>query len=243
MNCADEASEDDHHTHSHSHSHTHPHGDPPVATTVAQSLNHRIDTPRLAAYNLRNPQHELPRLFKTQAARLETTPVFRSHFGPELLITIPFTGPVKLFSLLVRAAPDAPHAPHTLRLYRNAPQLSLDSVRTARPTYVCEHPAAASAAASAADSAADTAGFVEHHLPRRKFAGTSTLTIFFDPGPAADPDAGPALELYALELRGDWAGPATRAPVALLYESAARREDHPVGQTADAAASSSRLGL
>lgn len=227
MNCAEEATEEDHNHHNHNHEdhHTHPHGDPPIATSVAQSLNHRIDTARLAAFNLRNRQSELPALFKTADTRYESSPVFRSEFGPELLLSIPFTGPVKLFSLLVRASPDEQHAPRTIKLYRNAPHLSLDTVRAARPTYVCEHPPAASSAAASAAGI-----FVEHHLPRRKFAGTTSLTVFFD-SPDAD---GPPLELYALELRGDWAGPSTGAPVSLLYESAARREDHPLGQTADA---------
>lgn len=215
-NCSNEASEADHHHHSHDHEHgdsqhhTHPHGDPPIPTNVSQSINNKIDTSKLIGYNLINNSNELPKLFKTIDKRYETVPVFKSEFDSEMIIVIPFTGPVKVFSLLINGS----KPPQSIKIYKNSPNLCFDNINNAKPTYQCEHP----------QNVDLSQGYIEHHLPRRKFAGTTSLTLFLEGGNAD------RLELFALELRGDYAGPHPQLPVSLLYESAARPQDHKVAE-------------
>jgi hypothetical protein len=243
MSCAAESTEEDHHSHSHSHSHhhTHAHGDPPLATTPAHSLYAAIDFPHCAAFNLANPSSELPLLFKDSSHRFDVTPSFSSLYGPDLLLNIFFTGPVKIYSVIIRAHPDAAFAPRTLRFFKNAPQLSMETASTTRPLHIAEHPLGVGpvvptneTSASITVPDADGQTFVEHHLPRRKFTGTTTLSIHISTSWASE-DAENADEdspttLYAVEIRGEWAGPSTAMPLGLLYEAAARKEDHPVEQ-------------
>lgn len=220
--CSNEASEEDHHghhgyDHDHDHTHTHPHGDPPLPTSVSQSLNSKIDTSKVSACNLLNSQADLPALFSDSA----DGPLFCSRFGPELILQIPFTGTVKLFSLLLRAPPAADAdtlPPARVRIYRNSPHLDFSTLGGKSPTYECLHP----------EVSGNT--WVEHHLPRRKFAGTTSISVVLDvPSTAAGAAAGATsrVSLYAVEVRGEFAGLRGRVPVGVLYESAARKEDHP----------------
>ncbi|KAG0681088.1 hypothetical protein C6P40_003389 [Pichia californica] len=64
----------------------------------------------------------------------------------------------------------------------------------------------------------------------RDFAGTTSISVVLDvPSTAAGAAAGATsrVSLYAVEVRGEFAGLRGRVPVGVLYESAARKEDHP----------------
>lgn len=251
MNCSEEAGEEDHHQHDHDHDHdhdhgesqthhTHAHGDPPMATTAAQSLYSVIDTSKLQAFNLGNRQSELPHLFKSNDARFEVKPVFRSLYGPELLVTVPFTGSAKVYSMILRTSSSAQHSPRDIRIFKNCPTLTLEDASRGhpRPTHVCQHLSGigvdvdSETVSSVADPTGNT--FVEHHFPRRKFTGTTSLGIFFANSHESctlspdEQDECPPLKIVSIEIRGEFAGVTGRVPVGIIYESAARKEDHPL---------------
>lgn len=223
---------DDHHHHGHGHGHghghdeehdhehTHPPGEPPLPTTSAQSLLAYIDVGRIKVSNAANPS-AINNLFTKE----DNPAPLRSDFGPEILITIPFTVPVKLASVLVTA----PSPPEELKFYLKE-QHDIESANNTRPTHSVQHPP------SVGPSAELSAAIVEHHLPRRKFPQTTEFSILFTGDVANDSEV--SIAISKLEIRGQALKPRKELPTSILYESAPNPSDHPIDQRASFTSSS-----
>lgn len=198
MSCAHEHQDhDDGHGNGH---HTHPHGEPPQATSPAQSLVRYIDSARVVAHNCATPRSQVPLLFTS-----DTTTTVTAEDSDGLLLIIPLTVPCRLFSVVLTSA-TAP--PTRVRFYRNTPGLTLGDVDRTKATHdTGEHAAEALAGAA-----------VEHHLPRRRFASTTSVAVLLTG--AAD------IDVVHVELRGVAQAAGGGAPVGVLYEAAAQQSDH-----------------
>lgn len=211
--------------HSHGHSHGDGHPPPPIPTNPSQSLNSFISTSQLNALNLNNETSLLPLLFKSYEQRYSVNPIFTAD--DDLIIHIPFTSPVKIYSVILRTANGAAK---NIAFYKNQPGLDFESVGSLKATYKAEHPHVGldkgqvdQLAANNVDSFEDDDTFVEHHLPRRLFSGVETFTLYFkDLWDDYDDDE---VVLFSIEIRGEWTG-LKRDPVVAIYEASAQLGDH-----------------
>lgn len=220
----------DHHNHNHGHGHghdeehdhehTHPPGEPPLPTTAAQSLLEYIDIGRIKVSNAVNPS-TVGKLFTKE---INTTPLC-TDFGPELLITIPFTIPVKLVSVLITT----PSPPEELKFYLKE-QHDIESANNTKPTHMVQHPP------NIGPSAEISASIVEHHLPRRKFPQTSEFSILLLGDLINNPNG--KISISRLEIRGQALKPRKELPTSILYESAPNPNDHPIHERTEFQSSS-----
>lgn len=146
-----------------------------------------------------------------------------SSFRPLLQIDLTnsssFTAQVKLHALLIRTSPGG-SAPRTLHLFLNRDDLDFSSAEDAQPTQTFE--------------LSRTSDVQEIPVKRALFAGTRRLTLFFPDNFAsageADPEDGEDEEttrVSYLGFKGEWSA-LGRAPLNIVYESAARPSDHVV---------------
>lgn len=212
MSCEDEhldSSHDHGNGHNHGH-HSHPPHEPELATTPGQTLLQAVEIQRVTAHNAQRPSNaplvlrEYPNRFDLQPGQLQPD---WNRTGPDMLLTIPLTAPCKVFSVILRYAPPAT-TPIKCQFFKNTlPDLQQAAEGAIRPVYESTHPA-------------ETAEHCEHHLPRRKFAGTTSLAVYF-------PDIPEGTALVCVELRGECSKLSKGAvPTGLRVETAPRLEDH-----------------
>ncbi|GMG29123.1 unnamed protein product [Ambrosiozyma monospora] len=221
----------DEHVHGHGdghggHGHSHQHEAAPIPTSTSQSLNSKINTANLEAFNLANPQTDLAELFKSHDKRYELIPVIKSDADNQLIIKIPFAGvTTKLYSVILRTSKLGDHCPKAVKFYKNQDNLDFDSIGSQKPTYVVEHPeiGVEDGEGDELTELVDDNTFAEHFLPRHLFSAVNTLTIFFENNWTDDDDE--VLHLYSIEIRGEFKE-LTKDPIITLYESAANPADH-----------------
>lgn len=214
MSCEDEHFDHhNHHQHHHHHlgddAHTHPPHEPELTTSAGQSLLPWVDLPGVVAHNAQ-AAFAAPLVFRTHAQRFDLAPgqLTPDHrFGPDLLLTIPLIAPCRLFSVILRFSVP-PEAPVKCVLYKNTlPDLQQAARGAIKPLHECTQPA-------------QTAVHCEHHVPRRKFAGTTKLALYF-------PEIPQSTSLVCVELRGESSKLAkSSVPTGLKVETAPRLEDH-----------------
>lgn len=218
--------------HSHGHSHSHGGGDddshiPAVTTYTSQSLISRIDTSKVTALNVVNRQEEVAKLFKNSETRYEVKPVIKSDADEQIILHIPFTNSsIKLYSFILRSNGDL-YCPKSIKLYKNDQTIDFDNVDQKKPTFTITHPHSGVMYNDDDDLPAqiNDEDFVEHQLPRHKFAGLQHLTIFIDTIYGREE----VTKLHSIELRGEFIE-LNKDPVISLYESAANPADHKLVQ-------------
>ncbi|KAI0556233.1 PITH domain-containing protein [Xylaria curta] len=159
---------------------------------------------------------------KTWSERLQTTPELASDVDEQILITVPFTGQVKLHSILLRTSPSA-SAPRTLRVFINRDDLDFEGAESREPTQVFE--------------LSQTSEIQEVPVKKTLFRNTQRLTLFFvdnfgtrrsdddsDSG-SEDDDDEEVTRLSYIGFKGEWMA-LGRAPAQILYEAAANPNDH-----------------
>lgn len=219
------------HTHSHSHSHSHGHEDnndhvPPIPTSSAQDLAPYIDTPRLTALNSNVSNSSLPQLFvkpegDQEQGRFSLEFPVGSDLDTQLIINIPFTGYVKLFSIILRTSGEEEQCPKQIKVYKNINDIDFENERKAH--FRITHPHIGVHETQALIDT-DESNFVEHHLPRSAFQSTTLLTLFIQNNWSDDDDE--CVKFYHIELRGQFQSPLTKEPIITLYEAAANPADH-----------------
>lgn len=206
----------DPHDHGHGHSHNHDDDDhiAPPNSNQAQTLWQFIDHEQVRVLNERvaNSGRAILRQYED---RLSLEPYLESDADEELLITIPFTGLVKLHSVLMRSFGDE-RSPKTLRLYKNRDDLDFTTAQDTEPLQKLHFP---EGVGSETDQ---DQGVVEFAVNRPKFANITSLTIHIPENWGEDTTA-----LTYIGLRGDWQR-LSRAPVVTTYEAAANPADHKV---------------
>ncbi|OOQ90964.1 DUF1000 domain protein [Penicillium brasilianum] len=148
---------------------------------------------------------------KTWAERLNDQPELESDADEQLLMHIPFTGQVKLHSILIYTAP-TPAAPKTLKLFKNRDDLDFSTASDLPPTQTIEVPR-------------PVAGEDVFELPlnRAHWNTTTSITIFIEDN-WSDGDEDITRVGY-IGFKGQFMA-LNREPISFLYEAAANPSDH-----------------
>lgn len=209
MSCQDE------YIHNHDHGHDENDHVPPPDTNQIQTLYPYIDLSNVTARNATKPEHAA-RIVRPWEERLLDDPILTSDVDEELLIVIPFTGMVKLHSILIRSLGDE-SAPEDIVLFKDQPQLDFDKAASLPPVQKLTNPAGVSAGVSTNET---REGIVQFAVNRPKFTNVQSLTIYIPSN-----YGGEQTKLLYIGLRGEFSEP-KRAPVIAQYEAAANPADH-----------------
>ncbi|KAI9807498.1 MAG: hypothetical protein M1825_005438 [Sarcosagium campestre] len=194
-----------HRDHDHDHDHDHDDDQTPAHQTHLYS---QIAFDQIQTLNETTPGSGTAIVHKTWSERLSQLPELTSDADEQLLMTIPFTGQVRLHTLLVRSS-DQPSAPRTVRLFLNRDDLDFSIASSLEPTQTIELPR--------------TDQLQEHSLKRVLWNATRSITIFVEDNHGS----GEVEETTCsyIGFRGEWMR-LSREPVSVLYEAAARPADH-----------------
>eukprot|EP01113_Clastostelium_recurvatum_P045257 TRINITY_DN7753_c0_g1_i2.p1 TRINITY_DN7753_c0_g1~~TRINITY_DN7753_c0_g1_i2.p1 ORF type:complete len:214 (+),score=51.79 TRINITY_DN7753_c0_g1_i2:35-643(+) len=146
-------------------------------------------------------------VFRPWEDRLDRTRFMDSNEDdPELLVHIPFTGVVKLKSIVVIGGEDGT-APSKMRVFTNRDDIDFSTVNDVVPV-------------QAWDIHEDTRGAIEYTTRAAKFINVSSLSIHFPSNFGAD-----SSRIYYIGLKGDFQ-PLKREAVMAVYESKPQPADH-----------------
>ncbi|TVY55822.1 PITH domain-containing protein P35G2.02, partial [Lachnellula suecica] len=147
---------------------------------------------------------------KTWVERMEDKPELESDADEQLLMHIPFTGQVKLHSILIRTSPSS-CAPQTLKVFINRDDLDFSTASDLAPTQEF--------------SLSQTSEIQDIAVKRALFGKVQSLTLFVE-----DNYGDEVSRLSYLGFKGDWMQ-LGRAPTNILYEAAANPNDHTIKGT------------
>jgi len=151
---------------------------------------------------------------KTWAERLQEEPELKSDADEQLLMYIPFTGQVKLHSILIRGS-NSDSAPQTLKVFINRNDLDFSTAADLPPTQQF--------------NLSQTSEVQDIPVKRALFGMVQSLTLFIvDNHSHGDEDV---TRLSYLSFKGEWMQ-LGRAPTNILYEAAANPSDHTLKGTA-----------
>ena len=168
-----------------------------------------VDRDRITALNEREAG-SAARVVKPYDARLDETHVLESDVDDELLITVPFTGSVRVRALLLRSGPGGA-TPRAVHLYKNAESLDFDDAADESPPPTQK-----------LTSVPETSEVVEIPLLAARFPDVQALTLYI-PGSLG----GARTRLSFLGFRGEARVAQRSGPAQIVYEDAPRAADHP----------------
>ncbi|KAF2268701.1 DUF1000-domain-containing protein [Lojkania enalia] len=204
---------DHHHDHCHdeehaeAHDHVHDHSDD-ITPALQNLLYEQIDFSKLHTLNEEDSNSGRKICQKTWAQRMEVEPELKSSADEQLLMIVPFTGQVRLHSILIRTSPD-PSAPKTLKVFVNADSIDFETASDKEPTQTLE--------------LSQTSEIQELPVKRAYFNTTRSLALFFeDNWSGGDEDV---TRISYLAFKGDFMK-LNKEPVSVLYEAAANPSDH-----------------
>jgi len=181
-----------------SHDHGHDHGD--VGSN--DNLFPYIDRPNVVALNaiglgssVIKPWHE----------RTSEDVYLESDADEQLIIRVPFTGSVKLRSLLLKAGP-GDQTPEKIALFANESSLDFNDVQDKTPTQEFE--------------VAEGRDVGEYAVKTAKFSNLSSVTLFIPCNRGAD-----VTRVYYVGFLGHWTERRSN-PVITVYEAQANLADH-----------------
>ncbi|CAJ2511800.1 Uu.00g074250.m01.CDS01 [Anthostomella pinea] len=193
--------------HDHHHDHEHDHSDD-ITPALQRSLYQHIRFDDVTTMNEAATGSGKAIVKKTWTERLQEEPELASDADEQILMTVPFTGQVKLHSILLRTSPAA-SAPRTLRVFINREDLDFDAAEELAPAQEFE--------------LSQTSEVQELPVKRALFGKVQRLTLFFvDNFGDGDEDV---TRLSYLGFRGEWMQ-LGRAPAHILYEAAPNPNDH-----------------
>ncbi|KAI1173185.1 PITH domain-containing protein [Nemania sp. FL0916] len=232
---------DDGHGH---HNHEHDHSDD-ITPALQHNLYQHIRFDDIVTMNEAEFHSGRDIVKKTWTERLDPTPELASDTDEQILMNVPFTGQVKLHSILLRSS-QSNSAPRTLRVFINRNDLDFESADDLAPVQEFE--------------LSQTSEVQELPVKRALFGKVQRLTLFFvdnfgsparqDSDSDEDSDEDSEMEvsrLTYLGFKGEWMQ-LGRAPAQILYESAPNPNDHAFKGTAfnpgerDVAGRSSKRG-
>ncbi|KAI5778212.1 PITH domain-containing protein [Geopyxis carbonaria] len=204
------------HGHSCEDEHSHSHGggehnhDDDLTPAIQSSLYHYIEFDKITTFNEATPGTGKAIVKKTWEQRLDTSTILESDADEQLLIFIPFTGQVKLHSILIRASP-SPDAPKTLKLFSNRDDLDFSSAADMLPVQTLDIPL---------HTGED---YIEIPVKRALFNNIHSLTLFIEENHSNGEED--TTSLSYLGFKGDFTR-LRKDPVITLYEAAANPADH-----------------
>ncbi|CAI7587425.1 unnamed protein product [Penicillium pancosmium] len=181
-------------------------------TPAVQSLLYtQIDFDQINTLNESTPKGGAAIVKKTWAERLNDTPELESDADEQLLMYIPFTGQVKVHSLLIYTAP-TPCAPKTLKLFKNRDDIDFSTASELSPCQTIEVP-----------QPIPGEDVFELPLNRALWNTTTSITIFVeDNWSDGDEDV---TKIGYIGFKGQFMA-LNREPVNVMYEAAANPNDH-----------------
>lgn len=220
MSCEHEHHHGGHGGHDHDDDHSHV---APIPTNESQSLRQYIDVYKLTGLNIAQPNDKLQKVFKEQESKFQVSDYIESDADAQFILNIPFTGNVKIYSIILRTGGEASNCPKTIKIFKNKTNLDFDNVNDSKPTFKIEHPQVGHLGEDEAEDT-DESSFVEHYLPRNLFQSTTQLSLFIENNWEDDEDE--LTKIYYIEIRGAFTSPLSKDPIITLYESAANPADH-----------------
>ncbi|KAK4251675.1 PITH domain-containing protein [Corynascus novoguineensis] len=202
----------DEHDHSHGGHDEHDHSDD-ITPALQFSLYQHIDFDGVTALN--EAEYGLGKAVvkKTWAERLTAEPELASDVDEQLIVNVPFTGQVKLHSILLRTS-DSDSAPKTLKVIINRDDVDFGVAEETSGTQEFE--------------LSRTGEVQELPVRRARFNAVRRLTLFF-PDNFGDGEEDVTRISY-IGFKGEWMQ-LGRAPANILYEAAANPGDHKIKGT------------
>ncbi|KXN72385.1 UPF0424 family protein [Conidiobolus coronatus NRRL 28638] len=210
MNCHNEATEDDHHHHhghGHGHDHDHDHDHDNEEEFLKESLLHHIDLDRVNCFN-ELETGSAKKVFKPFFKRLDTTDKLNSDCDPELLLFIPFTGLVKLKSIIIFGGGQG-SSPSQMKAFINKDDIDFDYVSSATPVQEWE----------LVDGISHE---VEYQTRITKFNNVRNLSLYFPDNFGAE-----STEIIYIGLKGEFTE-LKDDPIITVYELQPNVKDHKV---------------
>ncbi|KAL8787011.1 MAG: hypothetical protein Q9213_002447 [Squamulea squamosa] len=204
------------------HGHGHDHSDE-VEPALQTLIWKQIDFESIRTLNESETDAGAKVVEKTWPQRLNSEPVLESDADEQLLMFVPFTGVLKLHSVLIRSSEDS-SAPKTLKLFLNRDDLDFSTASDLQPTQTLE--------------LSQTSDIQELSVKRTSFGNTYSLTLFFENNFGDD-----VTRIYWIGFKGEFMN-LNREPVEVLYEKAANPKDHTLVQAVgDMASQGTRHGM
>ncbi|KAK8039760.1 hypothetical protein PG993_008171 [Apiospora rasikravindrae] len=198
---------DEHDHGGHGHGDEHDHSDD-ITPALQHSLYQHINFDAVQTLNEEESGSGKAVLKKTWAERLDPAPEVASDADEQVIVQVPFTGQVKLHSVLLRTSP-SDSAPRTLKLFINRDDVDFDAASELQPTQTLE--------------LSQTSDVQELPVKRALFGKVTRLTLFFEDN-FGDGDEEVTRFSY-LGFKGEWMA-LGRAPSQILYEAAPNPNDH-----------------
>ncbi|KAL2195853.1 PITH domain-containing protein [Corynascus similis CBS 632.67] len=202
----------DEHDHSHGGHDEHDHSDD-ITPALQFSLYQHIDFDGITALNEAEYGSGKAVVKKTWAERLTAEPELASDVDEQLIVNVPFTGQVKLHSILLRTS-DSDSAPKTLKVIINRDDVDFGVAEETSGTQEFE--------------LSRTGEMQELPVRRARFNAVRRLTLFF-PDNFGDGEEDVTRISY-IGFKGEWMQ-LGRAPANILYEAAANPGDHKIKGT------------
>ncbi|KAF2650577.1 DUF1000-domain-containing protein [Lophiostoma macrostomum CBS 122681] len=206
-----------HHDHSHghghddehaeAHNHVHDHSDD-ITPALQNLLYEQIDFSKLHTLNEEESNSGRAICQKTWAQRMEPEPELQSSADEQLIVVVPFTGQVRLHSILLRTSP-TPSSPRTLHLFPNLDTLDFGTASELPPKQTL--------------SISQTSEVQEIPVKRAFFNTTRSLALFFEDNWGDGEED--VTRISYLAFKGDFMK-LNKEPVNVLYEAAANPGDH-----------------
>ncbi|KAF2729747.1 DUF1000-domain-containing protein [Polyplosphaeria fusca] len=199
-----------HHDDEHAEAHNHVHDHSEDITPALQNLLYeQIDFSKLVTLNEEASNSGRHICQKTWTQRLDPEPELQSSADEQILMIVPFTGQVRLHSLLLRTSP-SPSSPRTLKIFVNPdPSLDFDAATETPPTQTL--------------SISQTSDIQEIPVKRVLFNTTRSLGLFFEDNWGGGEED--VTRVAYLGFKGDFMK-LNKEPVNVLYEAAANPGDH-----------------
>jgi len=204
--CHDEHDHGDHGGHSHG---AHDHSDD-IIPALQYSLYQHISFDEITTLNESTSGSGKAIVKKTWAERLQDEPELESDADEQILMNIPFTGQVKLHSILLRTS-NSSSAPLTLKIFINRDDLDFSTASDLTPTQEFQ--------------LSQTSEIQDISVKRALFGKVQRITLFVEDNYGED-----TTRIAYLGFKGDWMQ-LGRAPSNILYEAAANPSDHAVKGT------------
>jgi hypothetical protein len=197
--------------HAEGHDHVHDHTDD-ITPALQNILYSQIDFSKLVTLNEDASNSGRAICQKTWAQRLDPDPELKSSADEQLLMIVPFTGQVRLHSILIRTS-DSAQAPKTLKVFLNADSMDFDTAAEKEATQTLE--------------VSRTSEVQEIPVKRAYFNTTRSLALFFEDNWSQGEEEETVISYLA--FKGDFMK-LNKEPVSVLYEAAANPSDHKVLQ-------------
>ncbi|EIM91184.1 DUF1000-domain-containing protein [Stereum hirsutum FP-91666 SS1] len=187
---------------SHSHDHDHSHDHSSEATGPQDNLFIHIDRSNVVALNTTGEGKEV---IKPWHERLDEGVYLESDADDQMIIRIPFTGSVKLRSILLKTGP-GDQTPEKVALFANADAMDFSDIADQTPTQELTVPQGRDVG--------------EYQLKAAKFPNISSVTLFIPASQGAE-----TTRIYYVGFMGSWSE-RKKDPVITVYESQANLADH-----------------